>query len=177
MIAPSTDRPPIDEALASLADSVDHYYLKSSTIVGTIEHRGRTFYSKFRRIDEAPNPILLAQHLRREVTLALPLLSNGRGDKIVVEYLGKEPELFLQTLIRLFQHLELEEYTLFQGKRNGRRTVILSLPEQELNALHELGGQISDLLQTRLSKSWRILPDRRLPEDYNIYTLPYGYIN
>jgi len=177
MIAPSTKALPIDEALAVLAGSADHYYLKSSTIVGTIEYRGRTFYSKFRRIDAPPNPILLSQHLHREITLALPLLSEGRGDKIVVEYLGEEPELFIQTLIRLFQHLELETYSLFQGKRRERRTVILSLPEQELDTLHDLGGQISDLLQTRLSKSWRILPDRRLPEDYNIYTLPYGYIN
>jgi len=177
MIAPSTEPLPIEEALARLAAPADHYYLKSSSIVESIEHHGRTFYSKFRRIDEPPNAILLAQHLRREVTLALPLLRNGYGDKLVIEYLGEDPERFLQTLIRLFDYLDLREYRIFRGKRDTRYTVILSVPRQELDALHQLGARLSDMLQTRLNKSWRILPDRRLPEHYNIYTLPYGYIN
>jgi hypothetical protein len=179
MTGPSTDRtpPPFEERLAELAKGADHYYLKSSSIVERIEHNGRVFYSKFRRIDRQPNAILLAQHLRREVTLALPLLHDGEGDRLVIEYLGEEPEPFLQTLVRLFQHLGLEGYTLFQGKRGARRTVLLPVPTQSLDSLHRLGGELSDMLQTRLPKSWRILPDRRLPESYNIYTLPYGYIN
>jgi hypothetical protein len=177
MIAPSTERLPIEETLAALAAPADHYYLKSSSIVESIEYRGRTFYSKFRRIDEPVNEILIRQHLHREITLALPLIRHGEGNKLVIEYLGEEPERFLQTLIRLFEHLELRDYTLYRGKRGTRRTVILPLPVQSLDSLHELGGRLSDMLQTRLPKSWRILPDKRLPERYNIFTLPYGYIN
>jgi len=178
MIAPSTKpRPPIEKALSQLAGGASHYYLKSSSIVDTLQHNGRTFYSKFRRIDAPVNDILIRQHLRREITLALPLLRDDQGDKLVIEYLGDEPELFIRTLLRLFRHLQIQEYLLFQGKRPNRRTILLPQEPQELQRLHALGGKLSEMLQTRLSKSWRILPDIRLPEDYNIFTLPYGYIN
>ena len=177
MIAPSTETLPIEETLARLAAPADHYYLKSSSIVESIEHHGRTFYSKFRRIDEPVNEILIRQHLHREITLALPLLHDNRGERLYIEYLGDEPERFIQTLLHLFRHLGYRDYALFRGKREERRSVVLFLPEQELESLHRLGGELSDMLQTRLPKSWRILPDRRLPEAYNIMTMPYGYIN
>jgi hypothetical protein len=178
MTGPSTETlPPLTEALEALAASADHYYLKSSSIVEKIVHNGRTFYSKFRRYDQTPNPILVSQHLRREVTLALPLLREGFGERIVIEYLGEEPELFLQTLRHLFDHLGIDDYRCYQGKKGNKRTVILPVARQDLEQLHAEGGRLSDMLQTRLQKSWRILPDRRLPESYNIFTLPYGYIN
>jgi len=176
MIDRSTETPPLKEFLSELAAGADRYYLKTSSIVETLHYRGRTFYSKFRRIDSSPNATLLSQHLNKEITLALPLLQGGKGDKLIIEYLGDEPERFLQTLIRLFAHLGFQQYRIFQGKYKDRRIVILPLPKQTLNELHDLGSRLSDMLETRLSKSWRILPDRRLPEDYNIYTLPYGYI-
>ena len=178
MTDPSTETfPPLSEELEALTASVDHYYLKSPSIVEKIVHNGRTFYSKFRRFDQPPNPILVSQHLRREVTLALPLLREGYGERIVIEYLGEEPELFLQTLRHLFHHLGIDNYRCYQGRRGNKRTVILPVPRQTLAQLHAEGGRLSDMLQTRLQKSWRILPDRRLPEHYNIFTLPYGYIN
>jgi hypothetical protein len=178
MTGPSTEHSlSFPETLARLAASADHYYLKSPSIVDRIEHRGRTFYSKFRRVEGAVNEILLRQHLDREITLALPLLREGEGDRLVIEYEGDEPERFVQTLRHLFAHLGHEKYAIYRGKRPDRRTAILFLEERTLDALHEKGAALSGMLQTRLPKSWRILPDRRLPEAYNIYTLPYGYIN
>jgi len=178
MTAPSTDPSlPIEEALARLTEAAGHYYIKSSGIVEKIEYNGRTFYSKFRRVNRPVNAVLLRQHLHREVTLALPLLRHGRGRILVIEYLGEEPDRFIQTLKHLFAHLGYRDYGCYRGKREHRRTVILSLPEQSLESLHRLGEKLTGMLQTRLPKSWRILPDRHLPKSYNIYTLPYGYIN
>jgi hypothetical protein len=178
MTGPSTETPlAFSEALARLASAVDHYYLKSPSIVERIEHHGRTFYSKFLRIDQPVNEILLRQHLDHEITLALPLLQDKQGDRLVIEYEGEEPERFVQTLRHLFAHLGHRNYALYQGNRSEQRTAILFLPKQSLDALHETGEALSQMLQTRLPRAWRILPDRRLPDDYNIYTLPYGYIN
>jgi hypothetical protein len=167
----------IESDLSALAEGAGCYYLKSSAIVEKILHDGRTFYSKFRRYDRPVNPILIRQHLDREITLALPLLRHGEGSLLVIEYLGEEPELFLSTLAHLFHHLGIRDYRSYRGKRENRRTVLVPVPVQSLESLHALGGKISDMLRTRLEKSWRILPDRRLPEDYNIFTLPYEHIN
>ncbi|ADV46905.1 DUF1882 domain-containing protein [Nitratifractor salsuginis] len=178
MTDPSTKRTDsiLESELGDLAKGAHCYYLKSPAIVEKILHEGRTFYSKFRRYDQEVNPILIRQHLNREVTLALPLLREGRGDLLVVEYFGEEPELFIPILEHLFHHLGITDYRLYRGKHKHRRTVLIQVPEQPLERLHEMGGQISDMLQTRLEKSWKILPDRRLPERYNIFTLPYEYI-
>jgi hypothetical protein len=179
MTGPSTDplRSGIESELGALADGAPCYYLKSSAIVEKILHDGRTFYSKFRRHDRPVNPILIRQHLNREITLALPLLRQGQGDLLVIEYLGGEPELFVSTLRHLFHHLGITDFRVYRGKRENRRSVLVPVPKQPLESLHEMGGRISDMLQTRLEKSWRILPDRRLPESYNIFTLPYEHIN
>jgi hypothetical protein len=176
MTGPSTD-PAFFRELERLSTEADHCYLRSGGIVERIEHGGRTFYSKFQRLDTPPNEILLRQHLRRELTLAIPLLREGRGDRLFIDYVGEEPERFLQTLLHLFAHLGISRYRFYQGERPHRRSVLLFLEPQSLEELHRLGSRISDMLETRLTKSWRILPDRRLPEPYNIFPLPYGYIN
>ncbi len=176
MTGPSTEPSFLGE-LERLSADADHCYLRSGGIVERIEYGGRTFYSKYRRLDTPPNDVLLRQHLRRELTLAIPLIREERGDKIFIDYTGEEPERFLQTLLHLFVHLGITRYRLYRGERPRNRSVVLFPGPQSLEELHRLGSRISEMLETRLAKTWRILPDRRLPEAYNILPLPYGYIN
>ena len=180
MTGPSTDssHSPFLEELRRLAASAERYYLLGSGIEERIVHGGRTFYSRFRRIDTPPNPIVLSQHLRRELTVGLPLLDREeRGRLIVLEYLGEDPRRFHDTLRRLVEYLGAGRLRCYLGRRPHQRICLLETERRSLEELARTAERISDALQLRLTPSWKILPRRDLPPDANIYTLPYGYIN
>ncbi len=178
MTAPSTNsRSKIESDLNALAAGVSCYYIKSSTIVERIYWNGRVFYSKFRRYDAPVTPILIRQHLDREITLAIPLLNRGKGKLLLFEYFGEEPKLFISTLKHLFEHLQIKHYSIYKTQREKGNAIVVPTSELPLEELHIQGEKISKMLQRRLEKSWRVLPDKQLPEAYNIFTLPCEYIN
>jgi hypothetical protein len=166
-----------ERLLFEMALKAHCHYIRASSIVEKTEHGGRIFYSRFRRLDSPPNHILVSQHLRGEITMALPLLHENRGDKIVIEYLGNETERFRSTLEYLLGYLRIGRYHIFRGKRPAKHIIMIQVRPTDIETLHRLGSELSGMLQTRLPKLWKILPDRRLPENHNIFTLPYGYIN
>ena len=155
-------------------DLIDtHYYIKRNTIVEQIPFNNRTFYAKFERIDEPLTPLLLEQHLKREYTIAAPLLENGRTEYLVIEYKGEEYQRFFHLVKHLFATLDIADYHIYQGKSEERIEVFVKVDLMTLEEADERLRELSEMLKAKLTKKWKCLPDASLPEAYNIVTLPY----
>jgi len=151
-----------------------HYYIKRSTIAEKISFNNRTFYAKFERINEPLTPLLLEQHLHREYTIAVPLLQNNHTDYLLIEYKGHEYQRFYHLVKHLFQTLEIENYSIYQGKDRERLQVFIRVDRLTLEEADKQLQTFSDALKEKMTKKWKTLPSLNLPEDYNIVTLPYA---
>ncbi|MBD3789352.1 MAG: DUF1882 domain-containing protein [Campylobacterales bacterium] len=151
----------------------DHYYIKRNTIVEQIQFNNRTFYAKFERINEPLTKLLFEQHLKREYTIAAPLLRDGVTNYLVIEYKGEEYQRFIPLVKHLFHTLNINDYSIFQGKSDEKIQVYIKVDQLTLEEADEQLLNISNALKTKLTKKWKSLPSSSLPEDYNIVTLPY----
>lgn len=153
--------------------TTDHYYIKRSTIVDTIQFNNRTFYAKYERIDEPLTPLLLEQHLQREYTIAVPLLKDNHTNYLVIDYKGEEHQRFYHLVKHLFKTLDITHYHLFQGKTEERIRVFIEVDNISLEEADAKLNELSQALKTKMVKKWKCLPSLSLPEAYNIVTLPY----
>ena len=154
--------------------SVDHYYIKRSTIVEKIPFNNRTFYAKFERINEAPSPLLLKQHWNRQYTIALPLVKNNHTDHLVIEYKGDEYQRFYHLIKHLFKTLQVDNYYIYQGKDAERLQVFIPVKQLSLEEADKQLQIYSNALKEKMTKKWKTLPSLNLPEAYNIVTVPYN---
>jgi len=72
--------------------------------------------------------------------------------------------------------MQITHYHIYQGKDEERVQVFIevnALPLEEADARLQ---EISENLKQKLTKRWKCLPSRSLPEAYNIVTLPYRSI-
>ncbi len=156
--------------------SSESYYIKRNTIVEKINFNSRTFYAKFERIDEPLTPLLLTQHLQREFTIAIPLLKNGHTNYLVIEYKGEEYQRFCYLVQHLFRTLHIDTYHIYQGKDSERIQVFIAVERLSLEEADALLENYSLMLNKKMTKKWKTLPSKNLPEAYNIVTLPYKTI-
>jgi len=168
----STDRSdPGQELILQLLESASHYYLKLPAIQEKIVWNERTFYSKFRRIDRSPLSDLEDGRLAADSRLYLPLLEEGKGRYLAIEYSGADPKAFLQALEYLGRHLETGPVIRLTGDERGAVFLVTAEEKSTADTLHRLGEKFSRLLATRFQKAWKILPDPAIPESYNVYPL------
>lgn len=159
--------------LDTLGLNRSHYYIKRSYIVEKISFDNRTFYAKFERIDENLDDTVLAQHFKKNMVVATPLLENGYTDLLILEYKGDEPLRFFHIAKQLFNSMNIKSFHAFKGKTDRHLQIFIPAPSTELNKAHETLEEISSLLAIKLPVEWRTLPSKNLPEAYNIVTLPY----
>jgi len=69
--------------------------------------------------------------------------------------------------------MKIEAYTICQGKDEERVQVFIEVDRLTLEEAEEQLEEISENLKQKLTKRWKCLPQRALPEAYNIVTLPY----
>jgi hypothetical protein len=173
MIDQYTDWHTFSQALGGWAKECDHYYTKQPAIVEKIEKNGRTFYTKFRRISQAPSMELISQHISERIIMALPIIHNNSSDRIFFVYDGDMPERFVHLFRHLMRDKGIDDYFVFHGERDSIRVISIKTDRRSVSAAYQTGKELSDILQTNITKSWKILPDPSLPESYNIITLPY----
>jgi hypothetical protein len=173
MIVPSTDFSLFADAIRAWAADSDCHYVKQSAIVDTIKHDGRTWYTRYARIGHPLSDALLMEHLSRKVTLALPLTRDGIGSHIVFVYDGEAPERFAHLFEHLMHTRQIDRFKIFPGERDSSRLAVLYLPAQPVASLHAQAKTLSTLLEKKMIKSWKILPDPSLPDVCNIVTLPH----
>ncbi|RUM75887.1 MAG: hypothetical protein DSZ12_02850 [Sulfurovum sp.] len=153
-----------------------YYYIKRPTIVEQISFNNRTFYAKFERINEPLTHLLLTQHLRKQYTIALPLLENNHTNYLLIEYKGKEYQRFYHLIKHLFKTLKIDNYTIYQGKSVEYLQVFIAVNNLSLADADAKLQELSCALESKMVKNWKCLPSLSLPDAYNIVTLPYKKI-
>ena len=153
--------------------TTDHYYIKRPSIVEQIQFDNRTFYAKFECINEPLTKLVIKQHLNKQYTVAVPLLTNKHTDYLVLEYKGEEHQRFYYLAKHLFQTMKIDAYHIYQGKDEEKVQVFIEVDKLSLEEADAKLQEISDNLKQKLTKRWKCLPLLSLPEAYNIVTLPY----
>ena len=154
----------------------NHYYIKKNTILDKIKFNNRTFYSKFKYIDEPLTPLLLQQHLSKQYTIAIPLLKNGYTDYLVLEYKGEEYKRFYHLTKHLFKTIKIDNYYIYEGRSEDTIQIFIYVNHFSIEEAEKKLKIYSDALEKKMVKRWKTLPSSKLPLSYNIITLPYKKI-
>ncbi len=154
----------------------DHYYIKRPRVVEQIQFDNRTFYAKFERIEEPLSPLLLSQHLHKQYTIAVPLVEDGKTHYLVLEYKGNEALQFAHLARHLFHTMQIETFYIYRGREPEKVQVFIPVSSMPLKEAESMLNVISEKLAMRLPKRWKTLPSTKLPDAYNIVTLPYAHI-
>jgi hypothetical protein len=158
--------------IRSLARTASRYFIKRSAIAGIFEKEGRSHYSRYEKMDRRPCERLVQEHMSGEKTLALPLLEDGRGKRVLLIYGGDERELFANTVRYLCDFLGMENYTLYDAGEDIQLHIYFE-ESRDTRSLYDYGVEFSSMLEKRIARSWKILPDPTLPDEINLYKLPY----
>jgi len=149
-----------------------YYYLKHSRVVTKISFNNRSFYSKFKKIEESLSPLLFTQHLQKDYAIAVPLVENNRTNYLVIEYKGQEVKRFYHLVHYLFKTLKISEYYCYENKDAQKLQVFISVANITIEEADERLDTISKALVQKMPMSWKCLPSLSLPKEYNIVTLP-----
>jgi len=149
----------------------DHYYLKHPKIIEEITFEGHTFLSKYERVDAYLSDDLIARHQARKITIATSIPSDAQY--LLFDYNGKEQALFYHKMAKVLRQQGIDTFIAYESKTPLHLHLYLYCGEISAPQREELGKIISDNLEKKLQKQWRIFPNPALPEAYNIINLPY----
>jgi len=149
----------------------DHYWLKHPKIIEEIAFEGRTFFSKYELINEHLSDALIAKHQAHKITIATTIAKDA--NYIVLDYNGDEKALFFHKVSKVLRTQGLNEFTAYESKTLSHLHLYVSCGNISASQREELGKIISNKLEDKLQKQWRIYPNSGLPEAYNILNIPY----
>ena len=150
----------------------EFYYIQRDSIVDKIKFNNRTFYSKFEKIDTPPTPLLIEQHLHREFTIALPLITNNHTNYIVLEYEKEESNHFYYLLKYLLKSLYITQFYTYEGSIEKVVQLFIPIRDITLQEAYKKVENIQQLLEIKSFKRCKIFPNKNLPKNYNKITLP-----
>ena len=152
----------------------DRYWLKMPEVIETIPFGNRTFFSKYKRIDEPLSDTVINRHRAHRLTAALPLADkNGNVPFIVIDYNGDTPKHFYHHAGKVLKSLGFEDLVTFQSKTATHLHLYVATGGTALQHAVEMGKIISEKLEEKMSRQWRVFPTDTLPDAYNIINLPY----
>jgi len=165
MISQSTN---FKQLLEELTKDSSFYYIEKKRISSTENIDGHTVYSHFQRVNEPITPLLLKQHINREINLAI---SVKNSKSIIFEYSGEYAYAFGSLLFKL-AHLEnikkiyIIEYSL------SKLTIYLYPNSKTQSKSKEIAKKLSEQISAKLPYAWKVLPDEKRPDNGNLLILP-----
>lgn len=150
----------------------DHYWLKHPKIIDEITFEGRTFLSKYEKINDYLSDALIEKHRKHKITLATTIPNDA--DYFVIDYNGEERELFFHKVSKILRSQNLNDFAAYESKTPSHLHLYVSCGNISAPQREELGKIISNRLEEKLQKQWRIFPNRGLPDAYNILNIPYN---
>jgi len=177
MIDPSTDAKETKFGeLVEKALSTPFHYIKRDRIVEKIELDGRVFFSRFERIDGAADRDTIDRHIRGETTLALPLYPARDSHSLTAIVGIDDSEGRLEAVSGyLLDQIGVENYLVYRDSEDSV-WIVMQTDTTGIVDAYDFVSNISKMLEKRLQKSWKILPDPTLPDSYNIFVLPSSAI-
>ena len=160
-------------AILDLEFSAKHVYLQNSSIVKKITFNNRTFYSKFEELKTKLTPTLLEKHLQDEITLALPLIEEQDSvNYLVIEYHQEDWNQFYSLLKYLLKSLNINNYKCYFNSKKMLLQLFIPRDHISLERAYSEVENIKHHLELKSKKSYKIYPNKFLPKNYNIITLP-----
>ncbi len=159
--------------LLDLEFDSEYFYIQSKSIVEKIIFNNRTFYSKFEKHLLPLNPILLQQHFHHEVTLAMPLIEHGMVNYIVIEYSNDDWKSFYALVKHLLKSLDIHNYQSYRNTKNSTLQIFIPILALPLEKAYKKIDVLKDTLELKSKRSYKIFPDKYLPEKQNIIMIPH----
>jgi hypothetical protein len=150
----------------------EYFYIQNKSIVEKITFNNRVFYSKYKKHSMPLSSILLKQHYANDITLAMPLIEKDRVNYLVIEYNQEEWKAFFSLIKYLFKNLNIKNYSSFRNSKKELLQIFIHKKSIPIAQAYEEVEKIKYLMELKLKKSYKILPNRNLPKNYNIITLP-----
>ncbi|CAA6822954.1 MAG: Unknown protein [uncultured Sulfurovum sp.] len=158
--------------LLDLVFHSEHFYIEQKSIVEQITFNNRTFYSKFEKIDSNLNAILLEQHHKHQIILAVPLVETDFVNYIVIEYQQDDWNNFYSLVKHLLKSLDIKNFQAYRNTHKKRLQLFILREKTKLDDAYKEVENIKHLLQLKSKKSYKIYPNKNLPKNFNIITLP-----
>ena len=164
-----------DMDLKLIKMTTSHYWLKSPGIGEKMQHNGRIFYDKFKKIDEPITRNLLQSHFKKEIIIAHSLINErDKVENIVFDYNGFNAERFWHRAQLLLREEGFINFTAYETKTPGH----LHLYVHKGHTTFQEGCQIAKMLGANLSQKmpteWKMFPSLDIPKNFNILIVPYN---
>lgn len=160
--------------LALIKIITTHYYIKRNTFVNKIEHKGRTFYNKFERINEYLSPQIMKEHAEGKIVVAHDLVnSQNKVENIVFDYNGFNMERFWHRAQLLLREEGFINFTAYTTKTPGHLHLYIHKGHTAFEEGCSLANKLSAKLAQKMPVEWKVFPTLDLPREYNILALPY----
>lgn len=151
-----------------------HYWIKRDEVVEKISFKGRTFFSKYEKVNSMLTQSIINQHLKGEITVAHSLINaNNKVENIVIDYNGRDPERFYHKAQLLLREEGFINFTAYTTKSEGHLHLYIHKGHTELQEAISLAKMISMKLAAKQPNQWKMFPSADIPLEYNILTLPY----
>ncbi|CAA6817171.1 MAG: Unknown protein [uncultured Sulfurovum sp.] len=148
------------------------FYIQKKSIVEKVIFNNRTFYSKFEKITTPISSILLEQHQKNDISLAVPLIEKNTVNYIVIEYHQEDWNSFYSLIKHLLKSLDIQEFQAYRDNQQELFQLFIPREKIELEEAYKEVEEIKHLLQLKSKKSYKIYPNKLLPKNLNIITLP-----
>ncbi len=150
----------------------EYFYIHSKSIVEKITFNNRIFYSKYQRVSTPLTSILLQQHYNHDIQLALPLIEDDKINYLVIEYTQEDWKSFHALVRYLLKSLHIKESFSYRNNSEELLQIFIKRESIPLEKAYKEVEEIKYLLNLKSKKSYKIFPNRNLPKNYNIITIP-----
>jgi len=158
--------------LLDLTFNREYFYIQKESIVEKITFDDRTFYSKFEKYKAPISSDLIEKHQNNEISLAIPLVEKNLVNYIVIEYQQEDWNIFYSLLKHLLKSLEIEAFQAYINRDKELFQLFIPRNKVELDIAYKEVENIKHLLELKSKKSYKIYPNKNLPKNFNIITLP-----
>lgn len=159
--------------LLDLAFTAEHFYLQRESIVEKIIFNNRTFYSKFEVQSGEITPEIVQKHLNHQLSLALSLIKeNDCVDYLVIEYQQEDWRAFYALLKHLLKSLGIQTPLAYYNNDKKLFQLFISKTNLHIEVAYKEVENIKHHLELKYKKSYKIYPNKNLPKNFNIITLP-----
>jgi len=159
--------------LLDLEFNGQYFYILKESVVEKVTFNNRTFYSKFEKHQLPLGANLLQLHQNNEITLAVSLINNNNSSHyIVIEYQQEDWNLFYALLKHLLKSLNIVTFQAYFNPNKNLFQLFIPRKKSDLELIYREVESIKHLLELKAKKSYKIYPNKHLPKNFNIITLP-----
>jgi hypothetical protein len=158
--------------LLDLEFNSEYFYIQKKSIVEKVTFNNRTFYSKFEKYKMPISFDLLQEHKNNGISLAVPLVEENFVNYIVIEYQQDDWNVFYSLLKHLLKSLDIVDFQAYINTDKELFQLFIPRDKMGLDIVYKEVENIKHLLELKSKKSYKIYPNKNLPKNFNIITLP-----